>query len=120
MLIIVALISILVQMAVPNYKDRMIKAHRLGAKTTLMQAQISLEDCYLFEMNYQACSLEPSSDDYKLTLLPQKHKFTLQLQAKRTALSAQDTQCYRWEVNEKNNWRVFAKDGSDQSLLCVS
>lgn len=118
MMIIVALISILVQLAVPNYKDRMVKTHRLGAKTTLMQAQISLEDCYLFKMNYETCEIVPASDDYTLSLNATAHAFTLLLQPKPGTLSAQDTQCYRWEVDHKHQWAVFSFSGTNETAVC--
>jgi Tfp pilus assembly protein PilE len=119
MMIIVALIAILVQLAVPNYQDRLLKTQRLGAKTTLMQAQMSLEDCYLLNMTYEGCALSPANDDYKLQLHASAHDYTLQLQAKTQAAASKDTLCSRWQVNEKNLWRVFAQDGSDQSEVCL-
>jgi hypothetical protein len=82
-----------------------------------MQAQISLEDCYFFEKDYSQCQVA-TSEDYKLTLQATKHTFKLQLNPKAGTLPAQDSQCYRWQVDEKNNWQVFAANGIEQTAHC--
>ncbi len=120
MLIIVAIIGILVQLAVPSYQDRLLKSHRLQTKTQLMQAQISLEDCYILNRNYQACEVTPGDEDYTASIQATPHTFLLTLTPQPQTRPAQDTQCHRWQVDHKNHWKVFAMDGSDQSSVCVS
>lgn len=102
----VALIAILVQLASPRFTQAQEKSNQLNMLARLSQMQLSLEYCYAKENSYLACKdmdgIEASSQLYTITLLSPLNQ----------------TPCYRWVVNHKNELHVYGRDGREH-VGCV-
>lgn len=102
----VAVIAILVQLASPRYNQAQEKSNQLNILAKISETQLALEYCHAKVNSYVACKdedgVEATRQSYTITVVS----------------PLAETPCYRWVMNEKNNLQVYGRDGRE-SAGCV-
>lgn len=119
LMVVMVILAIIAAIAIPTYRQQVIRSNRSDAKTALMQTAQTLERCFTRVSTYTGCvvlpvaspeglySVSAGEDDeditgttYLLTATPQNGQ-------------AEDEECQRLEVNEAGVRSAFdASDGN--------
>jgi type IV pilus assembly protein PilE len=109
LLIVIVLVGILTAIAVPSYRQYMIRGNRTDAKVALMQAATTLERCYTgstpFAYNSAACntvfpaaSYNTQSGTYRITVT--RNAQTFSIAAVPQGRQANDTACANFGLTD--------------------
>ena len=104
LMIVTVVVAILTTIAVPSYRQHMLRTHRAGAKATLMQAAQELERCYtrFNAYNAGACTVATTlggagvnseGNYYKVTFTAAPSASAYSLTAAPQGSQTQDTAC---------------------------
>ena len=119
LLVVVMIIGILASIAVPSYRNYIIRANRTDAKATLMATAAALERCYTQYRAYDSASCTVSANfasndgQYQITVVPAADTFALT--ATPQAEQAKDTSCGNFTLTEAN---VRGKSGTKTVADC--
>ena len=94
----VALIAILVQLASPRYNHTRVKINKLNMLAKLNDIQFTLNQCYAKYGSYIACKqngVEVSTDGYLITALG----------------ADSELDCYRWTLNDQQGYMFITSWG---------
>lgn len=82
LLIVIAIVAILVNIAAPSYANFMTKSSRQDAVSLLSKTALRLERCFTLEGSYDgACTLKTTSDEGYYTLVASRQALTYSLSA---------------------------------------
>ena len=124
LMIVVAVVAILAGIAYPNYRAHVMRSNRSEARTALMQAAQSMEQCYTHRRSYLNCPSvkagATSTGLYSISFAVADitdHTFTLT--AKPTPLKGQaaDAECAQFQITNVRTSAAKA-DMTDNSTTC--
>jgi type IV pilus assembly protein PilE len=107
LLVVVMIVAILASIAVPSYRQYVIRTNRTDAKATIMATAAALERCYSQFRTYKAgaCTVSSnfSSNDgkYAISINP-RNDDSFQINAAPVAQQAKDTKCATFSLTEAN------------------
>jgi Tfp pilus assembly protein PilE len=108
LLIILAIVSVLVQLAIPQYSLFIEKAHAHERLGELLSLQTELEICYFSHMDYEVCGKKLNSISNNILIVDAKQfNYHLSLHAP----SPTDI-CYQFETNEAHEITAFDNAGN--------
>jgi len=120
LLVVVMIIGILASIAVPSYRNYVIRANRTDAKATLMATAAALERCYTQFRAYDSASCTVSANfasndgKYQITVNASTPT-TFTLTATPQAEQAKDTSCGNFTLTEAN---IRGKSGTKTVADC--
>jgi type IV pilus assembly protein PilE len=121
LLVVVTIVGILASIAVPSYRNYVIRTNRTDAKATLIATAAALERCYSQFRTYNgACGVSSAftSNDqkYSITIKP-RNDDSYSINAAPQGAQAKDTKCGTFSLTEKNE-RTVSGSYSTTPLEC--
>jgi type IV pilus assembly protein PilE len=108
LLVVVAIVGILAAIAIPSYRNYIIRSNRADAKAALLAAAGSLERCYTRFNSYAAadgCTVVfpvTSTNNHYVITAPTQTSVAFALTATPQAGQAADTACGNFTLNDAN------------------
>lgn len=118
LMVVVVIVGILAAIAVPTYRQQVLRSNRSDAKTALMQTAQNLERCYTRTSTFVDCVVLPVTAPQGLYVVTGEiTPTTYLLTATPQEGQARDTACANFTVNEAN---VRAVSGTGTADECWS
>jgi type IV pilus assembly protein PilE len=120
LLVVVTIVGILASVAVPNYRDYVIRTGRVDAKVALMSTAAALERCYTQSHDYTTCGVvfPVTSENGKYQITVERTASTFTLSAAPQGSQADDTGCGTFTVDETDTRAI--KSGTKTAAECWS
>jgi type IV pilus assembly protein PilE len=122
LMVVMAIIAILASIAVPSYRQYVLRTNRTDAVRGLtLNAQI-LQRCYSQTFSFNACaglSAATANNNYALTAVtPGPPYNTYVLTATAQGLQTADTTCKTFTLDQTGNQTALDTSNNNQSLTC--
>ena len=120
LMIVVVIIGIIAMIAIPSYRQQVLRSGRSDAKAALMQTAQNLERCFTSTSTYTACVVLPAASPeglYSVTAGDDDDEITgttYLLTATPQAGQAEDTACGSFTIDQANDRGITGTGTEDE------
>jgi type IV pilus assembly protein PilE len=105
LIVVMVVVAVLAAVAIPSYRQQVIRTNRSNAKTALLQTAQNLERCFTRTNTYVGCVALPFTTpegNYQVSEVAAATATTFSLQAVPQGAQAADAQCATFTLNQAN------------------